>query len=187
LDFDGGQMAGNRVKPMNQQGAVMKKSQLFSFLVLSAIVLVGGMLAIDRSQSSETSVAALSKETHFHGIAVDPSDPSRLYLATHHGLFLTSPDGTATRISDNANDYMGFTPHPTDSSLLYASGHPAGGGNMGVILSEDGGKTWQQLSPGAQGPVDFHAMTISRADPNVIYGLYVHGGGIQVSRDGGKT
>jgi photosystem II stability/assembly factor-like uncharacterized protein len=129
----------------------------------------------------------LSEVSHIHGIAVDPSDPSRLYLATHHGLFLTSPDGTASRVSDNANDYMGFTPHPTDSSLLYASGHPVGGGNMGVILSEDGGKTWQQLSAGAQGPVDFHAMTISRADPNVIYGFYVHGGGIQVSRDSGKT
>jgi photosystem II stability/assembly factor-like uncharacterized protein len=129
----------------------------------------------------------LSELSHIHGIAVDPTDVSRLYLATHHGLFLTSPDGMATRVSDDANDYMGFTPHPSDSTLLYASGHPAAGGNTGVILSKDGGQTWQELSPGVQGPVDFHAMTISRADPNVIYGLYVQGGGIQVSRDGGKT
>jgi hypothetical protein len=134
-----------------------------------------------------TSVAQetrLSEVSHIHGIAVDPSDPSRLYVATHHGLFLASTDGTATRVSDNQNDYMGFTPHPTDAGLLYASGHPSGGGNMGVIISDDGGRTWQQLSPGAQGPVDFHAMTVSRADPKVIYGLF---GDIQVSRDGGRT
>jgi photosystem II stability/assembly factor-like uncharacterized protein len=126
----------------------------------------------------------LSEVSHIHGIAVDPGDASRLYLATHHGLFLTSSDGTATRVSDNTNDYMGFMPHPTDANLLFASGHPSGGGNMGVIVSKDGGKTWQQVSPGAEGPVDFHAMTISRADPNVIYGLYR---GIQISRDGGKS
>jgi photosystem II stability/assembly factor-like uncharacterized protein len=153
----------------------------FTIAVSVFILVVAGTMG---KRTSAAERIRLSEVSHIHGIAVDPSDPSRLFLATHHGLFLTSPDGTASRFSDNANDYMGFTPHPTDSSLLYASGHPAGGGNMGVILSEDGGKTWQQLSAGAQGPVDFHAMTISRADPNVIYGLY---GGIQVSRDGGKT
>jgi photosystem II stability/assembly factor-like uncharacterized protein len=153
----------------------------FTIAVSVFVLVVAGTMGIRTSAAERIK---LSEVSHIHGIAVDPSDPSRLFLATHHGLFLTSPDGTATRVSDNANDYMGFTPHPTDSSLLYASGHPAGGGNMGVILSEDGGKTWQQLSAGAQGPVDFHAMTISRSDPNVIYGLY---GGIQVSRDGGKT
>lgn len=135
-----------------------------------------------RSSSAED--IQLSQVSHIHGIAVDPSDSSRLYLATHHGLFLATSDGAVTRVSDNENDYMGFTSHPTDTSLFYASGHPADGGNMGVIVSKDRGKTWQQLSPGAQGPVDFHAMTISRADPNVIFGMYR---GIQVSRDGGKT
>jgi photosystem II stability/assembly factor-like uncharacterized protein len=81
-------------------------------------------------------------------------------------------------------DFMGFTPHPGDSKVLYASGHPAAGGNLGFIASTDGGATWTQLSPGANGPVDFHQMDVSSADPNVIYGVY---GSIQVSRDGGKT
>jgi photosystem II stability/assembly factor-like uncharacterized protein len=154
------------------------------FLSAAALMAVLAAMPLQQGIAQET---RLSEVSHIHGIAVDPSNPSRVYLATHHGLFLTAPDGMAERISDNGNDYMGFTPHPTDAKLLYASGHPSGGGNLGIIISRDAGKTWEPLSPGAQGPVDFHAMTISRADPNVIYGFASHGGGIQVSRDGGKT
>lgn len=126
----------------------------------------------------------ISEVSHIHGIAVDPKDPASLYLATHNGVFHTSLDGTAELISDNRNDYMGFTLHPSDAAILYASGHPASGGNTGVLASHDGGSGWKQVSPGAGGPVDFHAMDVSRADPNVMYGLY---GAVQVSRDGGET
>jgi len=126
----------------------------------------------------------LRAKSHIHGIAVDPRDSSRLYLATHHGFFAVSPDGQATRLSPDSNDYMGFTPHPTDPSVLFASGHPVGGGNLGFIVSDDGGQSWRQLSTGVRGPVDFHQMDISKADANVIYGAF---GGLQVSHDGGKT
>ena len=67
---------------------------------------------------------------------------------------------------------------------LFASGHPARGGNLGFITSIDGGATWRQVSPGARGPVDFHQMSVSAADPATIYGAY---GGLQVSRDAGRT
>jgi photosystem II stability/assembly factor-like uncharacterized protein len=78
---------------------------------------------------------------------------------------------------------MGFTPHPGGGSL-YASGHPAQGGNLRFIVSEDGGATWEMRAPGLHGPVDFHAMTVSSAAPDVIYGTYR---GLQVSRDGGAS
>jgi photosystem II stability/assembly factor-like uncharacterized protein len=126
----------------------------------------------------------LRAKTHIHGIAVDPKDGSRLYIATHHGFFVVSADGKATRISRDTNDYMGFTPHPADPSVLFASGHPAGGGNLGFIVSNDGGQNWRQLSMGVRGPVDFHQMDVSKADANVIYGAF---GGLQVSHDGGKS
>jgi hypothetical protein len=121
----------------------------------------------------------LSEVSHLHGIAVDPTDPARLYLASHHGVWLTNPDGTATRVSDNRHDYMGFTPNPTQPGAFYASGHPETGGNLGVLVSTDGAKTWKQVSAGVSGPVDFHSMDASPADPNVLYGHY---GSVQVSR-----
>jgi len=129
------------------------------------------------------SVTELPQHTHIHGIAVDRNDATRLYIATHHGFLVATADGMATRLSP-VQDFMGFTPHPNDPSMLYASGHPASGGNLGFIASSDGGVTWTQLSPGLGGPVDFHQMDVSPVDPNTIYGAY---GGIQVSRDGGRS
>ena len=136
------------------------------------------------AQAAETiPVGQLAQHTHIHGIAVDRQEPSHLLIATHHGLFRASPDGTAERISE-VQDFMGFNPHPSDPGTLFASGHPAEGGNLGFITSTDRGKTWTQVSPGVGGPVDFHQMTVSPADPNTIYGAYR---GLQVSHDAGKT
>lgn len=150
------------------------------------LAMMAGALALAKVAGGEekTSLGALARDTHFHGVAVDRREPSHLYLATHHGLYRVAPDGAATRISEKTHDFMGFTPHPRDAGVLYASGHPAGGGNLGLIRSTDGGRTWHQLAKGARGPVDFHAMDVSAADPNVIYGVF---GGVQVSRDGGRS
>jgi photosystem II stability/assembly factor-like uncharacterized protein len=148
-----------------------------------AAALVYAALALPAAAADSVPLAELDTQTHYHGLAVDPADPSRLYLATHHGFYRIGADGMATRLSQ-VQDFMGFTPHPTDPSVLYASGHPSNGGNLGFLMSIDGGANWTQVSPGADGPVDFHQMDVSPADPQVIYGVY---GGLQVSRDGGET
>lgn len=151
---------------------------LLAGLSLSAAVGVG---LVARAES--VPVSELHQQTHIHGLAVDRQNPEYLLIATHHGLFRSGPDGAAERISV-VQDFMGFTPHPSDPGTLYASGHPADGGNLGFIASTDGGANWEQVSPGEGGPVDFHQMTVSPADPTVVYGAF---GSLQVSRDGGKT
>lgn len=148
--------------------------------VAGAVAVVAGLAVA----ADETTVDRLAAETHFHGLAVDAADASRLYLATHHGLYVVGPGGKARRISEGRDDFMGFTAHPTDRSVLYASGHPAGGGNLGFIVSTDGGRTWRKLADGHGGPVDFHQMAVSKADPKVIYGIH---GDLQASADGGRT
>jgi photosystem II stability/assembly factor-like uncharacterized protein len=140
-------------------------------------------LAAPAAGADSVALFDLDKQTHYHGLAVDPADPSRLYLATHHGFYLVGADGMASRLSE-VQDFMGFTPHPTDPSILYASGHSSSGGNLGFLMSADGGANWTQISPGLDGPVDFHQLDVSPADPRVIYGVYK---GFQVSCDGGKT
>jgi hypothetical protein len=156
------------------------------FLLVLAAVLVGYVFTnFQTSKAGSTlRLETLAGKTHIHGIAVDSADPTRLYLATHHGFYVLSSDGNATRLSENSNDYMGFTPHPTDPRVFFASGHPSQGGNTGFIQSVDGGRTWQQLSAGVGGPVDFHQMDVSRVDSNLIYGVFR---GLQVSEDGGNT
>jgi photosystem II stability/assembly factor-like uncharacterized protein len=121
--------------------------------------------------------------THVHGLAYDPADPSRLLIATHHGL-LAYQGGELVSVSEHRHDFMGFAIHPGGAGVLVASGHPVSGGNLGIIISRDGGRTWQTLSAGADGPVDFHQMDVSRANPDVMVGVH---GDVQASRDGGHT
>lgn len=130
------------------------------------------------------SAADLAANTHIHGLSFDRANPGKIFVATHHGLMHASLDGLVTAVSAAKDDFMGFTPHPTDTAILFASGHPAAGGNLGFIKSTDSGKTWTHVSPGAAGPVDFHQMGVSPSNPDVLYGSF---GGIQASRDGGST
>jgi mono/diheme cytochrome c family protein len=150
--------------------------------MVSILVLLGlGSQVVGGALAEVIPIASIS---HIHGLAVDPERLSQLYLATHDGLFLAAPDGSATRIGDSKDDLMSFAAIPDNPDMFYASGHPPGGGNLGVLSSGDRGVAWQRLSAGVGGPVDFHAMAVSRADPKVVYGLY---NGLQVSRDGGLT
>jgi photosystem II stability/assembly factor-like uncharacterized protein len=162
---------------------MLTRRGLLVLLAVAAVAGSGGFYVSGAFSQGMTTIAALAKETHFHGIAADVSDSSRVYLATHHGLYVTGRDGRAQRISE-VRDYMGFTVHPTDATVLFASGHPAGGGNLGFIVSRDGGRTWTKLSDGVGGPVDFHQMDVSKADPRVLYGVYQS---LQRSTDGGQT
>lgn len=145
--------------------------------------LVAGLVAIQAGGARAETVSVDSLE-HIHGLAVDAERPGGLYVATHSGLFLASPDGTASRVDGVQDDFMSFAAVPGNPGTFIASGHPPGGGNLGVLISRDRGRNWERLADGAGGPIDFHAMDVSRADPQVIYGMYK---GLQVSRDGGRT
>lgn len=146
-------------------------------LMLPVVLIAAGSPGLGATEH-EVNVP-LSGLSHIHGVAFGPVDG--LILATHHGIFAVDGIGQARLVSE-PHDFMGFTRAGPDR--LMASGHPAGGGNMGVLISNDGGAEWFPLADGVGGPVDFHAMSFSPADPEVVYGLF---GGIQVSRDAGET
>ncbi len=162
----------------------MNMNMRTSSVIAPLLLIVAAGAGTESRAAEDVSLAKLRESTHIHGIAVDPKDSSRIYLATHHGLFVARADGMAIQVSTKNDDLMGFTPHPSDPTVLYASGHPGGGGNLGFIMSNDSGTTWRQISKGLFGPVDFHQMDVSKADPKVIYGAFR---GLQVSTDGGHT
>src|SRR5918996_5005201 len=120
--------------------ASMNRALTSSVPLALSVAAAGGLLTTCFPAEAATTVYELAQVTHFHGLAVDATDSSRLYLATHDGLFVVEPDGTAHPVSEMRDDLTGFTPHPKKPSIFYASGHPAGGGNLGVITSTDGGK-----------------------------------------------
>lgn len=136
-------------------------------------------------QTTSKSLTPVNSITHAHGLAVDVADTSKVYIATHHGLLVLQNDKDLYQVGDKKDDYMGFSPHPSESKVFFTSGHPSFGGNLGFQKSEDGGLSWRKVSNGLEGPVDFHAMTVSPANPNLIYGWYR--GKLQRSSDDGSN
>jgi hypothetical protein len=50
------------------------------------------------------------------------------------------------------DDFMSFVAHPADRNEFFASGHPSGGGNLGILVSHDRGHSWERLADGDGGP-----------------------------------
>jgi len=103
---------------------------------------------------------------HIHGLAFDSRDPTTLLVATHTGLARIRPSANPEWVGGSRFDLMGFTVSPAELGTLYASGHPdlatyrrEGEGNLGLLVSRDGGRTWEGVA--LKGHADFHALTYS--------------------------
>lgn len=166
-----------------------KKSYTWVWIVgIAGILLLLFLFSRSGSRTSKVSGEYLTPANSLrdaHGLAVDVADSSKVWIASHTGLHLLKDDKDLYVVGSGRDDYMGFSIHPTDPNIFFSSGHPATGGNIGFQKSTDTGKSWQKLATGVGGPVDFHAMTVSQADPSVIYGWYRNG--LQRSNDGGNT
>ncbi len=163
----------------------MKKNYLIGGVVILFIALV---LFFTRSSSTTETGSTLTPATsfsHSHGIAVDTADAKKVYVATHEGLYLLQNDNDLFQIGKTRDDLMGFSPHPTLPNVFFSSGHLARGGNIGFQKTTDGGVSWGKISTGLGGTVDFHSMTVSQVNPDIVYGFF--GGKLQRSTDGGRS
>lgn len=131
--------------------------------------------------ADETPVS-LERVPAIHFIA--PAGGDRLYLATHAGLYLGDPDGTARRVSDGKDDLVALAQDPANHQRLFASGLSANGAPLGVIVSRDGGRKWQSWAQGAAARVAFQSLIISAADPQRMYAAEK---GLWISDDGGRS
>ncbi|GAA0207629.1 exo-alpha-sialidase [Paeniglutamicibacter sp. ABSL32-1] len=112
------------------------------------------------SPGPQPEVAPVQPFAHIHGMSVD-SETGEVMLATHDGLFGLG-SGTPEKIGPTI-DLMGFAAAGNDH--YYASGHPAPETGLpepaGLLRSQDGGETWQEVSQG--GISDFHALAVTRS------------------------
>jgi hypothetical protein len=186
-------MANNSVR---RTGRPKQSNALASPVTLAA--LTGGVLILiiaaavmfwpgDDAEAAFQPVDSIEYEhspNHLHGIGLDQEN-DRLYLASHFGLFALE-DGQMHQVGEERSDLMGFTINPNDPTEIFVSGHPQGGGNLGLLHSTDEGITFEQIFTGVEDEVvDFHGMTISSADPDWFYGAFM--GYIYRSEDRGNT
>ncbi|MCM2392803.1 F510_1955 family glycosylhydrolase [Streptomyces albipurpureus] len=148
-------------------------------LVLALSACTGGSSDSPSASSSEKG-APKTTISHIHGVEIGPSD-GKLYVATHEGIYTPDLNGRPELVGDRKDDFMGFT--ITADGAFLASGHPAPGrdapGNLGLIESTDGGKTWKDRS--LTGEVDFHSLDHAH---QTIYGYDSTNGLLRISKDG---
>lgn len=165
---------------------MIQKPFILTALFLGVLTLTGCTSEQNNegSVSLDDTLSLLTTISHGHGLAVDSADKNKLYIATHQGLLVLKDGKDLYRIGKSQDDFMGFTAHSRKPETFFTSGHSTRGGNLGVQRSDDGGMTWKKLSDGVSGPVDFHSMTLSPANPELLYGWY---GVLQRSTDGGES
>lgn len=155
----------------------MKTKYLFAIgAVVLAIFLVYPFIAQKKREFS-------SPYGHVHTLWINPQDHS-LLMGTHNGLFKSTDAGKSFSKEEakgevNADDFMNFA-YDTQSKTLYAGGH-----DLGVIKSADGGITWVKTDSGIAG-TDIHALTINPLDSNRLYAFSVDNG-VYGSKDGAKS
>ena len=163
-----------------------KSKKLFVLIVIITIGIVISF-SFNLNNQKPTTDTRTVEWRHVHGIGVDSTDHTILYIATHGDFYQSRSGAPPVKVDKVRADYMAFNaPHDKDSPL-YASGHPSSGGNTGLIKSNDGGITWQSVAKVLEPAVDFHAMTLSKSDPNLILGFDSGGRGLFKTIDAGKT
>lgn len=145
----------------------------------SAIVLVIGFVVVlsdGVGLSAPPRFAPVDQLHHIHGLAVDPHDPTIVYVATHGGLVRLVGGKRWEYVGEGRSDLMGFTVHRSERGVMYVSGHPDQSSHLpnpiGVMVSKDGGQTWAPVV--LAGKVDLHAMTLT-ADGQTLFGWNVTG------------
>jgi photosystem II stability/assembly factor-like uncharacterized protein len=155
-------------------------------LGIMVIIIAIGVLSVN-PQTPPSGFSRTVDWRHIHGLGIDPADRTILYIATH-GDFYHSHDGSPPfKVDIIRADYMAFNAPPVTGIPLYASGHPSTGGNTGLIKSTDGGQSWESVAKVLDPPVDFHAMAVSKNDPDTIIGFDSGGRGLFKTTDAGKT
>lgn len=117
-------------------------------------------------------------------LAVDPASPGVFYVGTAQGLFRGTPEGGWEAVAGSGGidlareEIAALALAPGEAPALYAAGP-----RIGVVVSRDGGRTWQDAGAGL--PVkDVAALA---AGPGGTLVAWVRGHGLYRSGDAGAT
>lgn len=141
------------------------------------------------NKSSPEEKMGLWMDVHGIGFSSSNTDSDSVHVATHNGLFkkTVNDDNLTewTQFGTDKSDFMGFAVNSDNQEIMYSSGHPQTGGNLGFRMSNDSGFTWENVSDvTTPNPIDFHTISMS-TDPVIIYGASGMGDKIYFSSDEG--
>ncbi len=152
----------------------------------------------------------LSDSRQIGKILVHPKNPNLVYVAVLGHVFgpneergvYRSKDGGKTwekiLYVDNKTGAVDLSMDPSNPRVIFAAfwqvsrtpwGLYSGGPGSGLYKTTDGGDTWKKITKGMpEGPLGKIGVSVSPADPNIVYAIIeAKEGGVFRSDDGGET
>jgi photosystem II stability/assembly factor-like uncharacterized protein len=149
------------------------------------VVAAGGAFLIARQQAQGPNEAVappatgLPKTPDYHALSVDPTDPNKLLLGTHVGIYESRNGGRSwTFLQLEGDDAMNFA--RASGQTVWTAGHNV------LARSTDGGTTWADVRPDGLPSLDIHGFAVDPKDPSRMYAA-VAGEGLFGSTDGGTS
>jgi photosystem II stability/assembly factor-like uncharacterized protein len=123
--------------------------------------------------------AGLPNTPDYHSLLVDATDPDRVLLGTHVGVYETMDGGRRWTFAGlEGDDAMNLV--RTADGTLWLAGHSV------LKKSPDGGAVWEDVPPDGLPGLDVHGFAVDPADDQVIYAA-IAGEGLYRSGDGGVS
>jgi photosystem II stability/assembly factor-like uncharacterized protein len=142
-------------------------------VVLTLTVFHGG------GSSGEQESAGLPDTPDYHSLLVSPTNPRKLVLGTHGGLYVSSDGGRHWSFDALAgNDAMNLARPGGDT--IWLAGHEV------FKKSSDGGATWSDVRPAGLPGLDIHGFAVDPRNPRILFAA-VAGQGLYRSRDAGQS
>jgi hypothetical protein len=188
------------------------KKDLFNkypIIGITLLVVVGGII-IGYSYFGPTTnsnvVSSLDRSNllgdwhDIHGVGLFNTADGTLYLATNNGLYSKHQNSTWVQVGNDKSDITGFVINPKKDGVMYSSGYPPSGGNLGFRMSTDSGNTWKAISSVTGkssvktvslltgiNPIAFNSIAISPVNTEILYGSSEDGDILYMTNDEGKT
>jgi len=174
------------IQPSKQPARTSRRWWLYAAAAagLAALAAVLALTAFNGGGSSSNgsgskSSAGLPNTPDYHSLLVNPSDPQRLVLGTHTGLYLSGDGGRHWRFDALAGSDAMYLAHPAGGTIWLA-------GHQVFKKSSDAGTTWADVRPSGLPGLDIHGFAVDPRNPETLYAA-IAGQGLYRSTDGGGS
>jgi photosystem II stability/assembly factor-like uncharacterized protein len=147
--------------------------------VLVALAVVLALTVFKGGSNAGKTASGLPDTPDYHALLVNPSDPRKLVLGTHVGLYVSSDGGRHWSFDALSGDDAMNLARPAGQTVWLA-------GHQVFKKSTDGGATWSDVRPAGLPSLDIHGFAVDPRDPSSLFAA-VAGRGLYRSRDGGGS
>ena len=145
-----------------------------------ALAIALALTVFGGGNGGQAASAGLPNTPDYHSLLVDPSNPQKLVLGTHAGLYVSSDGGRRWSFEALPGDDAMNLARTQEGDTVWLAGHQV------FKKSSDGGATWRDVQPSGLPSLDIHGFAVDPRNSRDLYAA-VAGLGLFRSQDEGTS